>query len=121
MPRVLVVEDEMIVAFDLIDTLERLGYEVVGPAATADAACAMAREANPDLVLMDVRLKGARDGIDAASDIVAELPVKVVFLTGENDAQTMSRAEPIQPAAWLAKPCSPKKIERVLSEVLMVA
>ena len=68
-PKVLVVEDEALIALDLEARLERLGYHVVGTADEADEACELARRESPDLVLMDIRLRGERDGIDAATTL----------------------------------------------------
>jgi CheY-like chemotaxis protein len=81
--RILVVEDESIVARDLALTLNDLGYEVVGFAGTGEAALLEARTNNPDLVLMDICLTGAIDGIEAAHAIKRELNLPIVFLTAD--------------------------------------
>jgi CheY-like chemotaxis protein len=118
MASVLVVENEVIVALDLTETLKALGYDVFGPAVSAEAACELARETRPDLIIMDVRLDGRKDGISAAEEITAEHPVKVIFLSAETDPVTRRRAAAVSPYAWLAKPCSPMKIKRTLDGAL---
>ena len=82
---ILVVEDENIVAMDIRAQLQKLGYRVVGTAGTAADAIAGARAGAPDLVLMDINLRGAGDGIEAAETIRAELHVPVIFLTAYSD------------------------------------
>ncbi len=89
--RILIVEDEGIVAADLESTLQKLGYTVVGTAATGEQAVEKAEKTAPDLVLMDIRLKGEMDGIDAAEQITARFERSGhVFdrLCGRNDVGT---------------------------------
>ena len=80
--KILVVEDESIIALNLKFNLLDAGFLVAGVAKSAEEAIALARQHEPDLVLMDVQLQGGRDGIDAACDIVSHREVPVVFLTG---------------------------------------
>ncbi len=103
-PRVLVVEDEAIVALDIRSQLEQLGYVVVGTAATAGQACRLADELQPDLVMMDIHLQGEADGIDAAAEIRRRRPVPVVFLTAYADSDTVARAKGVEPYGYLVKP-----------------
>lgn len=105
--RVLVVEDDFLVAGELEHWLLRAGFEVVGPAATADEAIRLAREAKPDVVVMDIRLAGARDGVDAAIEIYQSLGIRSIFATAHSDARTMARGQDANPLAWIAKPYSP--------------
>lgn len=127
--RVLVVDDERLVAREIAEDLEELGYEVPATASTADEALALAREKRPDLVLLDVRIRGPRDGIDAAVILRDRFGIPVVFLTACSDAETLSRAKSTDPYAYLLKPVSPTelrsaveiamnraRIERTLSE-----
>jgi CheY-like chemotaxis protein len=76
--RVLIVEDEQIVAADLERTLRRLGYQVVGLAASGQAAVEQAQQTQPDLVLMDIKLRGALDGVAAAAQIQATAQVPII-------------------------------------------
>jgi two-component system cell cycle sensor histidine kinase/response regulator CckA len=101
---VLVVEDERVVAKDLQRTLTNLGYEVPVTVATADDAIRAASARCPDLVLMDIRIKGARDGIETAEILKSQFDVPVVYLTAYADQQTVARAKLTEPHAYLLKP-----------------
>lgn len=103
-PRVLVVEDERIVALDLRCALEDLGYAVVGTARSSDEALRVADERRPDLVLMDIRISGASDGIQTAGMLRARYQLPVVYLTANADAETLERALATEPAGYLVKP-----------------
>jgi signal transduction histidine kinase len=109
--RVLVVEDESIVALDLQSLLTRLGYEVCGREATGEAAVTRARQEEPDLILMDIRLAGEMDGISSAEAIRRELDVPVIFLTAYADRQTVERAKSSDAYAYLLKPFQEREIE----------
>jgi len=74
----MIVEDETIVAMTLEDALHNMGYAVVGPVSTADEAVKMAASEQPDLILMDIRIKGERDGISAAEEIGEQYPIPIV-------------------------------------------
>jgi two-component system sensor histidine kinase/response regulator len=102
--RVLVVEDDRVVSRDIQQQLARLGHVVVGAATRGEDAVALARELGPDLVLMDIRLAGALDGIDAAGAIRSASPIPVVYLTAYADDQTLRRASATEPAGYLLKP-----------------
>ncbi|WP_135469125.1 response regulator [Crenalkalicoccus roseus] len=103
--RVLIVEDEYFVALDAEDALTDAGFRVVGVAATAEDALALARAERPDLVLMDIRLGGSRDGIEAAAEIRRELGIPSLFATAHADAATRLRGEAAaSPLGWLSKP-----------------
>ena len=102
--RILIVEDEMLVAMDTEAVLMAAGHSVVGIAASADDAVAAARDQQPDLVLLDVRLVGARDGIDAAIEIKSRFGTPIVFVTAHNDLATAARAVKASPLAIVAKP-----------------
>jgi AmiR/NasT family two-component response regulator len=101
--RILIVEDEAIVALDIRSQLEGLGYTVVGQAATALQAQEVVAQLQPDLVLMDIHLQGEGDGIDAAHQIRQREVVPVVFLTAYADADTLSRAKDVQPYGYIVK------------------
>jgi PAS domain S-box-containing protein len=101
---ILVVEDEGIIALEIAQTLRDLGYVVAGTADDCDGAVALARAERPDLVLMDVMLKGEDDGIEAARRIRAERDVPVVFLTAYSDSETLARAREVAPYGFLVKP-----------------
>jgi two-component system, response regulator PdtaR len=102
--RVLIVEDEYFVALDVETILSDAGCEVVGIATSADAAVAEARQSLPDLILMDIRLQGDRDGIDAASEIARDLKIPIVFVTANPDAISDARAQQVRAIATVSKP-----------------
>jgi two-component system cell cycle sensor histidine kinase/response regulator CckA len=108
--RVLVVEDEALIAEELKDRLTRLGAAVVGTADTADTAVATAIRARPDIVLMDIRLHGQRDGIAAADDIRRAIDVPVVFLTSHSDRATLERAKQAEPFGYVLKPFDEREL-----------
>lgn len=103
-PRILVVEDERIVAMDLAATLEELGYDVVGMATRGEDAVQRAAELQPELILMDVRLAGSLDGIQAAEIIHRSRDVPVVYLTAHSDNETLRRAAATAASGYLVKP-----------------
>ncbi|NYT05626.1 MAG: response regulator [Methanomicrobiales archaeon] len=102
--RILVVEDEQIVAMELKATLEKLGYEVAGSANNGPDAIDRAGSLSPDVVLMDIRLKGPMDGIEAAAAIAERFDLPVVYLTAHSDFDTLGRALETQPYGYLIKP-----------------
>ncbi|MCU0552143.1 MAG: ATP-binding protein [Leptolyngbya sp. Prado105] len=102
--RVLIVEDESIIALDIQTSLQLAGYQVVSIAATAEEALYDAAHLQPDLVLMDIRLHGEMDGVDTAEQIRQKLHLPVVFLTAHADENTLSRAKQSQPFGYILKP-----------------
>lgn len=103
-PSILVVDDEFIIANSLSMQVEEMGYSVCGVAATAREAVELAQAHRPDIVLMDVRLKGAEDGVDAALAIHETTGSKVIFITGSREPATMARIELDHATAVLFKP-----------------
>jgi len=101
---VAVVDDEFLIATGLSMQLEDLGMKVCGTAATADEAVALAQATRPAIVLMDVRLAGEKDGVDAALAIHDTVGSKVIFVTGSREAATMDRIRLDHPAGVLFKP-----------------
>jgi PAS domain S-box-containing protein len=120
-PSILIVEDEAIVALDLKLHLQDLGYQVVGLAASAAEAVAAVREHRPSLVLMDVRLQGPGDGIEAAELIHRDHPTPVIFLTSHSDAQTVQRAARTAPYGYLTKPYQLKELRAGIEVALTKA
>jgi PAS domain S-box-containing protein len=116
--RILVVEDEVIVARTIANQLTQLGYTVVGTASSGTAAIAKANQTQPDLVLMDVMLKGNMDGITAASQICTQRDVPIVFLTAYADENTLQRAKNTLPLGYIVKPFSPGEL-RVAVELAL--
>lgn len=102
--RVLIVEDETIVALDLRERLRGLGYEPCGIADSPDKAFALAAETRPQLVLMDIMLKGDGDGVSAAARIRAAMDVPIIFVTAFSDEETLERVKATSPYGYIVKP-----------------
>lgn len=116
--RIMVVEDETIVAMTLEDALHNMGYVVVGPVSTADEAVKMAGSEKPDLILMDIRIKGERDGISAAEEIGEQYPIPIVYLTAHADEKTLERAMKTQPYGYLIKPFRDRELHSTIEIAL---
>src|SRR5262249_38235977 len=107
---VLIVEDEQIVALDLHDRLTELGYGVVGIVSTGRDAVEKARQCRPDVVLMDIRLEGKMDGIEAAEQIHAELGLPIVYLADFGDQRRVERVRLDSRSAYLLKPFDEREV-----------
>jgi DNA-binding NarL/FixJ family response regulator len=104
--RILVVEDDYLIASDMKIALSDAGFDVAGIAASADEAVELAESQNPALAVIDVRLGGDRDGIDAAVEIFRKLGIRCIFATAHYDEHSVERARPAMPLGWLQKPYS---------------
>jgi DNA-binding NarL/FixJ family response regulator len=102
--RILVVEDDYLVATQVEIALTDAGFDVAGVATSAAEAIQLAGEHRPELVVMDVRLSGPRDGIDAAVELFRTLGIRCVFATAHSDDAVRQRAQPAAPLAWVRKP-----------------
>lgn len=109
--KVLIIEDEMIVAMDLQVILTDLGYDVSGILTTGEAAVQQAAALNPDLVLMDIHLSDQMDGIEAASIIKDTLAIPVVYLTAYADDETIAKVSRTTPFGYILKPYEPREIK----------
>jgi signal transduction histidine kinase len=109
--RILVIEDEALISEDLKIRLTRFGYEVVGTAATSEEALRLAETARPDLVLMDIVLKGATDGIETASHIRNRFGTPIIFLSAWADADVLERAKTAMPYGYLVKPIEDRELK----------
>lgn len=108
--RILVVEDEAIIAFDLRRRLEEMGYVVTGIAATGGDALALAETTCPTLVLMDITIQGPVDGIETAKALTSRMDVPIVFLTAHADTRTIERAKAARPYGYLVKPFDEREL-----------
>jgi two-component system, cell cycle sensor histidine kinase and response regulator CckA len=111
---VLVVEDEVIVAEDLTRKLGRLGYQVIGTASQGEEAVSIASKMQPDMILMDIRLRGEMDGVEAAAKIHDECHRPVIYLTAHNDPATLNRAKVTEPYGYILKPFQERELETTL-------
>jgi two-component system cell cycle sensor histidine kinase/response regulator CckA len=116
--RILIVEDEAIVAMDIAMRLELSGYQVVGTAPSAERALTLARSQRPDLVLMDIRLQGPVDGVDAAIELRRRHQVPVVFLTAHAEDATIGRARTAEPFGYVLKPFEDRELHVVIEMAL---
>jgi DNA-binding NarL/FixJ family response regulator len=112
----LIVDDQALIAELWSILLEEMGVEVCGAAATATEAIAMARRHRPKVIIMDVRLRGELDGVDAAIAIHESLQSKVIFITGSREPATMARIQLDNPAAVLFKPVSNVQFQSAVRE-----
>lgn len=116
--RILVVEDESIVAKDIQKTLEKLGYEVPATASSAAMAYEKLEAVNPDLVFLDIKLKGEEDGIDIAGHIKERYNIPVIFLTSYVDQETLDRAKVTEPYGYIVKPFNESDLKTTVEMAL---
>ena len=117
--RIMIVEDEFLIALTAEAELTAAGFIVTGKAATYDKAVDLARSTRPDLALMDVRLGSGRDGIDAALALRHELGLPSIIATGSMDDENLRRAEPAAPLAWLPKPYTSEDLVATVRNALL--
>ena len=117
-PRVLVVEDEAVIAMLIKYILKSNDFDVIATADTGLGALALAEKLSPDVVLMDITLKGEMDGIEAASQMINRWNLPVVFMTSHTDKATYNRAMGIGPAAYVVKPINDQKLLEALTSAL---
>ena len=110
MPGILIVDDEWLTRLEIEGMLTDLGYNVAGQAETGAEAVTMARELNPDLVLMDVNMPGEMNGIDAAGEIKRELGIPIVFISGYGDPEYIEAAKEIAPFGYVMKPFDEREV-----------
>jgi CheY-like chemotaxis protein len=116
--RVLIAEDERLVARGLERQLRRQGFSVVGLASTGPEAIQQALEHRPDMILMDIRLRGEMDGIEAAASVRKQLNTRIVYMSAYIDEATLARAQATQPDAFLNKPFSSSSFLEMLQQLL---
>ena len=110
MARIMIVEDETIVAADVRFSLEKAGYEICAMAVSGESAIEKAQVSQPDLILMDISLQGEVDGIEAAKTIHAKLNIPIIFLSAYADQDILSRAKVSEPFGYLLKPFHPREL-----------
>lgn len=116
--RILVVEDESVVAKDIQWSLKGLGYAICGWASSGEEAIQKARDLRPDLVLMDVVLKGEMDGIQASEHIRKNFNIPVIYLTAYADEHTLQRAKVTEPFGYILKPFEERELHTTLEVAL---
>ena len=112
--RILICEDEAIVARDISVRLETYGYRIAGVAADSESALRIAKEMRPDLALMDIRLKGSTPGTEIAATLSNEFNIPSIFLTAYGDVETLQRARRADPLAYLQKPVRDQELRMAI-------
>lgn len=112
--RILIVEDEALVAENLKERLQGFGYEVSGIADTGEKAIALANEHSPDLVLMDINLAGAMDGITAGGEIRARWGIPIIYVTAFDTQAIIDRAKKTNPSGYILKPFNERQIQTAI-------
>lgn len=112
--RILVVEDEAIVALDIQNRLRHMGYETVGVCATGEEAVDKAGKLKPDIILMDIMLEGGMDGIEAAGVIKENFGIPVIYLTAYADQKTLERAKITNPFGYIIKPFEDRELQTTI-------
>lgn len=113
-PKIMIVEDERIVAFNIQQRLAKLGYDVPLIASSGEQALRLAEENDPDLILMDIRIEGEMDGIETASRLNLSHPTPVVYLTAHSEDATLERARATRPYGYLLKPFSEREMHATI-------
>ena len=119
--KILVVEDEYIVAADIKMTLKRLNYFVTSTVDNGEDAITKAASEKPDLILMDITLKGSLDGIETAKMIMEQHGIPVIYLSALNDERTINRALSTKPYGYLIKPFALVELQTVIKSALTKA
>ncbi|RXE55502.1 hypothetical protein ABH15_12370 [Methanoculleus taiwanensis] len=115
--RIVITEDDAIIALDIERQVAAMGHTVVGVAATAEEALRIVEERQPDLVLLDIRLKGAVDGIAVAEEIQRRFSTPIIFITAYSDKSVIERAEAVQPQGYLVKPIRKEDLAEAIGQV----
>ncbi len=116
--KILIVEDESIVAMELRDRLQKMGYSIIGTFDNGNAAAEKAQETLPDLILMDIIIKGDKDGIETASLIRSTTDIPIVFLTAHSDPKTLKRAQQEAPYGYILKPFKERELQITIEMAL---
>ncbi|MEX0608933.1 MAG: response regulator [Balneolaceae bacterium] len=111
---ILIVEDDMIISLVVENMIKKLGHQVVGKAASGDEAIELALQHNPDIILMDIRLKGEMDGIEAITAIKGKISTEVIYLTGNSDKINYDRARATNCIDLISKPFTIGELTRSL-------
>ncbi len=116
-PRIMIVEDNKIISMEIKQRIEGMGFEAAAVVTTGEEAILMAKEKIPDLVLMDIELKGSMDGIEAAEQIRA-LNIPTIYVTSYSDDYTIQRAESVQKSGYVVKPVEDDELQNAITRTL---
>lgn len=115
---VLIVEDEMIIAMEIAAIIKKMGHAVVGTAMTGEDAISLSELRHPDIVLMDIFLKGMMDGITAAEIIFQTYRIPVIYVTANSDVNTLERAMQTKPFGYLTKPVNASDLQTAIEHAI---
>lgn len=115
--KILIVEDDMIISLVVENMIKKLGHTLIGKAASGEEAIDLAKQHKPDIVLMDIRLKGEMDGIEAVNQIKAFMDTNVIYLTGNSDKVNYDRAKATNCIDLISKPFTIGELTRSLELV----
>jgi CheY-like chemotaxis protein len=118
MVKLLLVEDEFLIAALLRRNLQFVGYEVCELVGTGEEAIERAEQEQPDFILMDIHLAGKMDGIEAAREIHQRFQIPIIFMTGYSDKERVAQTSDLAPLAYLVKPVTPDDIKPVIDAAL---
>jgi len=118
--KILVVEDESLVARDILNMLQSLGYDPMGVVSSGEQALVKAAASPPDLALMDIVLKGEMDGIAAAEKLWEDFGIPVIYLTAYADDTTFERAKLTKPFGYLLKPFEERELQTTIEMAMML-
>ncbi len=117
--RALIVEDEALIVEELRERLSCIGFLVIGAVDNADEGIAIATRERPDLVLMDIRLKGEKDGIRAAEEILQQVDASIVYLTAHSDRVTVDRASRTDHDGFILKPFHRRELQSTIAVAML--
>jgi CheY-like chemotaxis protein len=117
--KILIVEDEAIIAKGLKMELEEFGYNILKPVAKGEDAVPIAIQENPNLILMDIRLAGGLNGIEAAERIILKKNIPIVFMSGYATEEIKERTQKIKPLAFLEKPVDIYLVKQIINTLIM--
>ena len=117
MNTVLIVEDESLVALEIAETVKSFGFSIAGICGSSEKALEIAEERRPDIVLMDINIKGGMDGIETARELIRSYRPSVIFLTAYSDMDHIRQATALQPVGYLIKPVNPNELFAMLTLV----
>jgi DNA-binding response OmpR family regulator len=116
--KILIVEDELVFAMDLSNHLRKQGYEVTAVASNGLEAIMDAEKDKPDIILMDIRLKGKLDGVDTGKIIHQKLNIPIIYISALTDESTKKSVENVHPSAFLTKPFDEEELDEAIKNTL---
>ena len=114
MKKIIIIEDETIISFSYRLQLERMGFEVLGTARSTEEAEELLRDQRPDLIIMDIQLKGDKNGLELAQEIHAKDPIPILFLTASTKPEVVAAIQELQGCSYLPKPINSDSLEDML-------